>query len=82
MPKILISSARIRRIIADAITPADVVDLLRCHGIRYSFTTEGGALHIRVPVRTGTVRIYCEGDPLRRYPAPAIYPAPVLHNDY
>ena len=53
-----ITAARVRSVIADAITEADVVDSLRRHGIRYEYSTETGYLHIKIPCKTGCLRVY------------------------
>lgn len=78
MPRIFITAACIRAAVSDAITEADVVDILRRRRIRYRIQTDGGKLHIHIPTRTGSVRIYCGRDsgPVR-YP----FPAPVYRRD-
>lgn len=78
MPRILITAARIRAAVADAVTDADVIDALRRRRIRYRLLTDGGRFHICVPTRTGAVRIYCGPgtDPVR-YP----FPTPVYRHD-
>ena len=53
-----VTASRVRSVIADAITEADVIDSLRRHGIRYEYSTETGYLHIRIPCRTGCLRVY------------------------
>ncbi len=49
---------KIRSIIADCNTEYDIIQSLRMHKIRYGYTTETGILSIRIPCRTGAVRIY------------------------
>ena len=56
--KIMLTPERIRSAIADARTESDAALALRRHRIRYGFSTEGGYTHIRIPVRSGIVRIY------------------------
>ena len=84
----IISARRIRRILSDAITDADAVDLLRSHRIRYGYSTAGGVLHILIPTRSGVLRVYRieETAPAvitgpGRNPRPYWYKAPVLHAD-
>lgn len=54
----LINTARIRSIIADCTTEADIVSALRSHKVRYTYTTDTGYLNIRIPYRKGCIRIY------------------------
>ena len=54
---ILLTSRRIRAIIAACHTDIDVMLALRAHRIRYTYTTETGELSIRIPTRKGAVRI-------------------------
>lgn len=53
-----LSAGRVRSAIAGARTEKDVVNSLRQHKIRYTWTTSPGFLSIRVPVRSGSVLIY------------------------
>lgn len=54
---ILITAARIRSLISACRTDADITAMLRGHKIRYTYTTEGGELAIRIPTRKGALRI-------------------------
>jgi len=51
-------SSRVRSMIADCKTERDIINVLRSHKVKYSFSTEKGFLTIRIPCRTGTVHIY------------------------
>jgi len=53
-----ITSARVRAIVTDCTTEMEVAKTLRKHRIKYTFTTETGTLSIRIPCRTGAVRVY------------------------
>jgi hypothetical protein len=53
----LVSAERIRSIIAGAMTEKEAADILRRHRIRYEYSTAGGSFHIRIPCRSGAVRI-------------------------
>lgn len=76
--KQLITGKRIRRIISDATTDADIISVLRSHNIKYSYSTTGGTLHIQIPGRKGIIRIYNAATA-----APGIgYPFPTLCKDY
>ena len=55
--KQLVTASRIRSIIAGLHTEKDAAAALRQHRIRYTFSTEGGAFHIRIPSRSGCIRI-------------------------
>ena len=90
--KTLLTAARLRAVIAGAMTEKDVAQALRAHRIRYNFTTAPGYLAIRVPLRSGAayiVRTASRSAPLQVRPAPApdawpvVAPVvPVLHPDY
>ena len=84
---VLVSSDRIRSIIADCRTEADLVSVLRSHKIRYSFATDTGYLSIRIPCRKGYIRVYkaCSRSAsfiIRSDNPVPVYPVPVLHPEY
>lgn len=87
MSRLLISAARIRSVISDARTECDVVDALRRHGIPYTFSTDGGALHIRIISRSGPVQVVRSGSvpvPVFRsgsVPVPYRFIVPVPRSD-
>lgn len=81
MPKILITAGRIRSILADAYTDADAVAALRRHRIRYSYSTEGGQLHIRIPSRSGVIAVYQAGRPLTSAAVPVPFHMPTYTDD-
>lgn len=76
--KQLITGKRIRRIISDATTDADIISVLRSHNIKYSYSTAGGTLHIQIPGRKGIIRIYNAAAAARGVD----YPFPTLCKDY
>ena len=53
-----VTSKRIRSIVSECRTEADVQSALRHHKIRFSFAVDTGFLSIVVPCLTGKVRIY------------------------
>ena len=55
---ILITSKRLRSIVSECRTEADVQSALRCHKIPFHFAANTGYLSIVVPCLTGKVRIY------------------------
>ena len=57
MTRALITADRIRAILDDIHTETDAALESRRHRIRYSFSTAGGFLHIRIPARTGIITV-------------------------
>ena len=55
---IIITPSRIKAIVSDCRTDADLVASLRRHKIRYGYTTETGYLSVVIPCSTGKVRVY------------------------
>ena len=69
---IIITPARVKSIVSDCKTDADLAASLRYHKIRYRYTTESGFLSVVVPCSTGSVRIYrtaSRSNPFRVVPA-------------
>lgn len=56
--KMLLTPGRVRSAISGARTEKDIVNSLRLHRIRFSWTTAPGFTAIRVPVRSGSVLVY------------------------
>lgn len=56
--KLLLTPDRLRSIVAAAGTEKDLENILRRHGIRYTWTTSPGFLAARVPCRSGPVLVY------------------------
>lgn len=81
MTRALLTPARVRRILDGAMTEQDAALALQRHRVRYSFSTTGGALHIRIPARRGHItvtRTASRTAPLRVSTAvPAGYPFPL-----
>lgn len=55
--KVLLTVDRVKAILAGVMTETDAALALRRHRIRYTFSTAGGILHIRVPARSGCITI-------------------------
>ena len=79
-----VTADRIRSILDDVRTETDAALVLRRHRIRYSYSTAGGVLHIRISARSGIVTVTRTAS--RTAPlaisaaapaAPAPYPYPV-----
>lgn len=81
-----VTAERLRSIIAECKTEADVVRTLRSHRVRYYFTTETGYMSIKVPCRTGAVHIYrtcSRSAPLRmESSSPIPYTIPMFSPEY
>lgn len=83
--KQFITAARVRAILANARTEKDAADILRAHHIKYGYSTSGGVLHIRIPARSGPLRVYrtaCKSAPLVVAPAAPVpyFFAPALRS--
>lgn len=74
---ITLSPARLRRIIADCHTEADIQVTLRLHRIRFSWITDDGQIAIRVPCRTGALLIKRDRYPAAEHIPPVPYGSPV-----
>lgn len=55
--KCLITIGRVRSVLDDVKTESDAALVLRRHRIRYSYSTEGGIFHIRIPSRSGIITV-------------------------
>ena len=55
---IIITPSRIRAMLADCRTEADVAETLRYHKVRFRYATDTGYTSILVPCCSGSVRIY------------------------
>ena len=55
---IIITPARIKAIVSECKTDADLVASLRYHRIRFGYTTDTGFLSVVIPCSTGKVRVY------------------------
>ena len=55
---IIVTTARIKAIIADCKTEADLEATLRHHKLRHNYTTETGFLSCVIPSKTGSIRVY------------------------
>lgn len=84
MTRPLVTLPRVRAILTDARTEQDAALELRAHRVRFSFSTAGGCLHIRIPARSGIItvtRTASRTAPLRIVAAapscPVPYPYPV-----
>jgi len=79
--KAFITAARVRALLTDARTEKDAADILRAHRVRYSYSTTGGVLHIRIPARAGCItvtRTASRNHPLTVAAAvPGAYPYPL-----
>ena len=73
--KCLVTIGRVRSVLDDVKTESDAALVLRRHRIRYSYSTEGGIFHIRIPARSGIItvtRTASRSAPLAIAAAPAV----------
>lgn len=54
---IALTADRIRSVLDGAMTEIDAALALRRHRIKFSYSTAGGCLHIRIPARTGVITV-------------------------
>lgn len=54
---IALTADRIRSVLDGAMTEIDAALALRRHRIKFSYSTAGGYLHIRIPARTGVITV-------------------------
>lgn len=69
---IILTPNRLKTIVSECKTDADLAASLRHHKIRHRYTTESGFLSVVVPCSTGSVRIYrtaSRSNPFRVIPA-------------
>lgn len=69
---VIITQSRIRALVSECKTDADLVASLRRHKIRYKYTTAPGFLSVMIPCRTGKVLVYrtaSRSNPFRVTPA-------------
>ena len=77
---IIITPNRIKDIITECRTDADLIANLRHHKIRYKYTTETGFLSVVIPCSTGKVRVYktaSRSNPFRVVP---VMPTQIYYN--
>lgn len=79
---IIITPARIKAIVSDCKTDADLIANLRQHKIRYGYTTESGFLSIVVPCSSGKVRIYRTASRSNPFKVAPVSPAPFYHKTF
>ena len=73
---IIITPNRIRDIIADCKTEADLEATLRYHKIKHKYTTETGFMSCVIPSKTGNVRVYRTCSRTTPFKVEAIKPEP------
>lgn len=55
---IIITQNRVKAIITGCKTEIDIINTLRAHKIKYSFSTETGIMNVAIPCKTGKIRVY------------------------
>ena len=79
---ILITTNRIRSILADCRTNADVAATLRIHKVKFRYDTAPGFLRIVVPTATGTVQIVRRASKTAPFTIDAVAPTPYYRRNY
>jgi len=67
---------RIRTILKDCRTDADVAATLRHHKVKFKYTTETGFLSVVIPCLTGSVRIVRRASKTAPFTVDAVTPVP------
>ena len=70
---IIITPNRVKAIVSECRTDADLVINLRRHKVKYGYTTDAGFLSVVIPCSTGKVRVYrtaSKSNPFRVVPVP------------
>lgn len=76
---IIITPARIKAIVAECKTDADLVANLRHHKVRYGYSTDCGFLSVVIPCSTGKVRVYRTASRSNPFRVEPVSPAPFYH---
>lgn len=76
---IIVTPARIKAIVEDCRTDADLVANLRHHKIKYRYTTDAGFLSVVIPCSTGSVRVYRTASRTNPFTVVPVSPAPFYH---
>ena len=77
---IIITPSRIKAIVSECKTDADLVATLRHHKVCYGYTTETGYLSIVIPCSTGKVRVYRTASRSNPFKVIPVSPAKVYYN--
>lgn len=57
----IVTSRKIRAIVADCKTDAAILQALRRHNIRFNLDAYTNYFNVKIPAKTGTIRIYNAG---------------------
>ena len=79
---IIITPARIRSIVSDCKTDADLIASFRRHRVKYGYTTEPGFLSVVVPCGTGKVMVYRTASKSNPFRVAPVSPAPYYHKTF
>lgn len=76
---VLLTAKRLRSIVTDCRTDADLQATLKYHRIKFKYTTETGFLSVTVPTAAGTYRIYQTASASAPYRVDLVPPVTVSH---
>ena len=75
----IITKSRVKAIVSDCKTDADLLANLRYHRIRFAYTTETGFLSVVIPCSTGKVRVYRTASRSNPFKVTPVSPAPYYY---
>ena len=73
---IILTPNRLRSMIEDCRTEADLEETLRHHKVRFRYSTDSGFLSILVPCSSGTVRVYRTASRIAPFVVAPVTPTP------
>ena len=76
---VLLTAKRLRSILSDCRTDADLQATLKYHRIKFKYTTETGFLSVTVTTAAGTYRIYRTASTSAPYRVDLVPPVTVSH---
>ena len=73
---IIVTPSRVRSILSDCRTEADVAETLRYHKVKFKYSTDLGFMSIVVPCSSGSIRVYRTGSKSAPIALMRVQPAP------
>ena len=76
----IITANKIKAIVSECKTDADLAATLRYHRIKHRYTTETGFLSVVIPCSTGKVRVYRTASKSNPFRVAPVMPTPFYYN--